>query len=454
MAEKIVRGLQTLNAFLAQEVAQAKEEDKERKINESFQSATERFKQLGPDASESDIQSALYDTISEASKLGVGEQIIPLASNLYAEEVRQFEKLEVKEQDRLLSEAITREFGGAGLPENLSGAGRSALLQTIAQMTQQVQATDAEGRVTLRTLRPQFDGTYKMINEQVINSQTNRDRLNDEKELIKYRADQDLRVKAADVDVQKMTTEVGNLPTRVVGGNIQVNQNGVWVPYNSAIHGGLFSPGTVGGTFGSNIRLAKLQEEVSGNTLKAAANNLITIIREGDFQWDQEQDIKVSGNDPAAIARNLTSTYTEKQLREMAIKAAKGSDEEKKAAADKLVNALKDYKAAEVYYNQTYTQLQDLNNSTWESNTNTNQSQAAPQEQKPQKEVDTESPVISYLQSIPKGSVKATQLADVLGTLSGEPVMPEDDFIDVYNKLSEADKKKFDDLVTTLTVKK
>jgi len=156
--EQIPQALQQLTSFLQKDTADQLAQNQSDQVNKSIADASQRFKSLGPDATEADARGVFFDALSTAAQNKVGPQVAPLLQNLYNEADRYIQVQKTQNQDNAY---IANTANLYGIPSTMAaGMGAQGLSNFVTQgqnEARQQKITNPDGSTSLQSTLTKYD---------------------------------------------------------------------------------------------------------------------------------------------------------------------------------------------------------------------------------------------------------------------------------------------------------
>lgn len=160
----VAQALGGLTQYLMVENQRLDQENKEKKINLAAENIAERYKNLPPDATISDIQKLQYQLIEDAAAIGGLQENLPLITSLYQSTVATKEYEKAERRDSALAKFIQERYGVSG---DFGGQIALALTEFQRAGEREVNTRDASGVATLKIFNDQLEEIGKIETDAV-----------------------------------------------------------------------------------------------------------------------------------------------------------------------------------------------------------------------------------------------------------------------------------------------
>jgi hypothetical protein len=183
MPDNVINAMKGLTQYLMIENQRLEVEREDKKINDAATQIAEAYKNLGPNATMEDIRKLQFASISNASNLGVVQEVMPLINQMQSSTLQTFAYNQT-EKIRGATEKFLENRYGTELPD---GADPVAISNLMFQRQEKEDVVDSEGK----TWAVKFDDTGKEIGKRLVNAIGTKDKLDqyDKQKGIDYKWD-------------------------------------------------------------------------------------------------------------------------------------------------------------------------------------------------------------------------------------------------------------------------
>lgn len=139
---EVTQALQGLTQYLFTENQRLDEVDQKKRVELAATNIASKFKNLPEGATTAEIQALQFEAIEDAAALGGLQENLPLISSAYQSVLYTREAEKRERQDKILSDIVFKQFGGA---EGLSGVDQINLANLERSQERQFNVIDEEG---------------------------------------------------------------------------------------------------------------------------------------------------------------------------------------------------------------------------------------------------------------------------------------------------------------------